>query len=137
VGESPINPGNGDQADVEIAMSFSDVRNAGDLTEYTGDLQAVLGLRITDRDNGISLEDPATVIDTPFALRVPCSTTPGPEGGTCNLATTADAVMSDVAKEGQRAVWELGQIKVYDGGPDGDVDTADNTLFAVQGTFAP
>ena len=40
--------------------------------------------------------------------------------------------------EGQRAVWELGQVQVYDGGADGDADTTgDNTLFAVQGTFTP
>ena len=33
---------------------------------------------------------------------------------------------------------ELSQIKVNDGGPDGDVDTAgDNSLFEVQGIFIP
>jgi hypothetical protein len=35
-------------------------------------------------------------------------------------------------------VWGLGQVKVYDGGADGDADTTgDNTLFEVQGLFAP
>ena len=138
LGESPIDPDNGDQADVEIAASFTDVRKASDLTDYTGELSAVLGLRTTDRHNGISLEDPATAVDTPLRLTVPCSATGGTEGSTCNLATTADAVMGDVAREGQRAVWQLGQVEVYDGGADGDADTAgDNTLFAVQGAFAP
>jgi hypothetical protein len=71
-------------------------------------------------------------------VTVPCSATGGAEGGACNITTTADAVMPGVAKEGQRAVWELGQVSVYDGGADGDADTAgDNTLFAVQGLFAP
>jgi hypothetical protein len=138
LGESPINPDNGDQADVEISASLTDVRKASDLTDYTGELSLVLPLRTTDRDNGISLEDPATATDTPLRLTVPCTATGGVEGGACNLATTADAVMADLTKEGQRAVWGLGQVQVYDGGADGDADTTgDNTLFAVQGTFTP
>ena len=124
VGETPIDPANGDQADVQISASFSDVRKQSDLTDYTGELSAVLELRTTDRHNGISLEDHATVVDTPLRVTVPCSPTGGPEGGACNIATTADAVMADVAREGQRAIWQLGQIKVFDGGADGDADTA-------------
>jgi acyl-homoserine-lactone acylase len=138
LGESPINPDNGDQADVEITASFTDVRKASDLNDYTGELSAVLGLRTTDRHNGISLEDPATAVDSPLRLTVPCTETGGAEGSACNLATTADAVMGDVTREGQRAIWELGQVEVYDGGADGDADTAgDNTLFAVQGAYTP
>jgi hypothetical protein len=41
VGETPIDPNNGDQADVNITVSLTDVyRN--DLTEYTGELEGVL-----------------------------------------------------------------------------------------------
>jgi hypothetical protein len=138
LGENPINPDNGDQADVEISASLTDVRKASDLTDYTGELSLVLGLRTTDRDNGLSLEDPATAVDSPLRLTVPCAATSGVEGGACNLATTADAVMTDLTREGQRAVWGLGQVQVYDGGADGDADTTgDNTLFAVQGAFTP
>ena len=137
VGESPIDPGNGDQADVQIKATLTDVWKRSDLSDYTGELQAVLGLRITDRYNGIQLEGPATMINTPLSFAVPCSPTAGPEGSTCNLNTTADALMAEVAREGQRAIWELEQVKVYDGGPDGDAATANNTLFAVQGAFAP
>ena len=68
LGESPIDPDNGDQADVEIAVSLTDVRKASDLTDYTGELSAVLSLRTTDRHNGISLEDPATAVDTLAAV---------------------------------------------------------------------
>ena len=32
---------------------------------------------------------------------------------------------------------ELGTIQLLDGGPDGDGDTADNSLFATQGVFVP
>jgi hypothetical protein len=137
LGESPIDPNNGDQADVQIKTNFTDVRKKSDLSDYTGELQTVLGLRVTDRYNGTLLEDPATVTDTPLAVTVPCSATPGSAGATCALTTTADAVMPGIAREAQRAVWALDQVKVYDGGPDGDAETADNTLFAVQGAFAP
>jgi hypothetical protein len=39
--------------------------------------------------------------------------------------------------DGQRTVVELTQFQVFDGGPDGQVSTNDNTLFAVQGLFIP
>ena len=46
--------------------------------------------------------------------------------------------MPGTVTEGKRAVWELGQVQVDDGGADGDADTAgDNTLFMVQGVFVP
>jgi hypothetical protein len=138
VGENPIDPDNGDQSDVEITASFTDVRNSSDLMDYTGELRAVVSLRMTDRHNGAALQSAATVQDAPFAFNLACSETTGPQGGTCNVATTADAVTPDIAREGKRAIWELGQVQVFDGGDDGDADTAgDNTLFAVQGLFTP
>jgi hypothetical protein len=40
--------------------------------------------------------------------------------------------------EAKRSVWELGQVRVDDGGADSDADTTgDNTLFMVQGLFVP
>jgi hypothetical protein len=142
VGESPINPNNGDQADVQITVSMTDVRNKVGLTDYTGELQVVPTLRITDRNNGAnggpSQEEPATVVDTPLPFAVSCSATTGAEGGTCAAVTSADAVMTGVAREGKRSIWALDQLQVFDGGSDGDADTpGDNTLFAVQGLFAP
>jgi hypothetical protein len=132
LGETPINPLNGDQADVGLSLRFTDVRKQSDLSSYNGELRAVLDLRITDRYNGASLGEPATASNAPLAFNIPCS------AGTCNVATTADAVTSDFVREGKRAVWELGQARIYDGGADGDADTlGDNTLFAVQGLFAP
>ena len=137
-GETPIDPTNGDQADIEITGSITDVRKKSDLSDYTGELRAVLGLRITDRYNGDSLSSPATVTDTPFAFDLACVATSGAEGGACNVATTADAVTSGIVHEGKRAIWELGQAQIYDGGADGVVGTTgDNTLFEVQGLFAP
>ena len=137
VGESPIDLTNGDQADIQIRTSLTDVRNAGDLSDYTGELEALLTLRITDRYNGRDNDDPATVTDIPFPFSVPCSATGGSQGATCSVTTSVDGVTPGVAREGRRAVWEIGQAQVFDGGADGDADTADNTLFAEQGTFTP
>jgi hypothetical protein len=138
LGESPIDPNNGDQADVGITARITDVWNQSPLTEYTGELRAVLGLRITDRLNGETRDYPGTASDTSFAFNLSCAPTPGPEGGTCNVATTADAVISDFVKEGKRSVWGISSFELYDGGSDGDADTTpDNTLFAVPGIFAP
>jgi glucose/arabinose dehydrogenase len=140
VGESPIDPNNGDQANVNFTFKFSDVRRRGDLLDYTGELRAVLTLRITDRYTGPGLDTPATTTDVPFGITVPCVATPadGTTGSNCNLTTSADAVTADAVREGKRAIWSLGQVQVFDGGADGDADTAgDNTLFAVQGAFAP
>jgi hypothetical protein len=40
--------------------------------------------------------------------------------------------------EGMRAIWELGQVKVYDGGADGVASTTgDNRLFMDEGVFVP
>jgi hypothetical protein len=69
---------------------------------------------------------------------LPCTATSlSSVGSTCAAATTADAVTPGAVLEGRRAIWALGQVKVFDGGPDGVVSTADNTLFAVQGVFVP
>jgi hypothetical protein len=138
MGESPIDPDNGDQADVQLIANLTDVRRKADLGDYAGELRAVVGLRVTDRYNGSPPDAPATVTDTTVAFNLSCSETTGSEGSVCSAATTADATMTDLVREGQRAVWELGQVQVFDGGADGDADTAgDNTLFAVQGLFAP
>ena len=138
-GESPIDFENGDQADVQLRASLTDVRNKTDLTDYTGELRAVFGIQITDRNNGPAANIPATVIESTLAFNMSCSATGGSEGGTCSATTSVDAVTgANLAREGKRAVWEVSKIRVFDGGADGDADTAgDNTLFAVQGVFVP
>jgi hypothetical protein len=140
VGESPIDPNNGDQANVGLTFAFSDVRRKSDLVDYAGELRALLTLRITDRHSGPGFDTPATTTDVPFGFTVPCTPTPANAtvGSDCNLTTSADAVIANSVQEGKRTIWGLGQVKVFDGGTDGDADTAgDNTLFAVQGLYAP
>jgi hypothetical protein len=85
--------------------------------------------------------DPATMTD--YTLRLPMSsgcvnTASTAIGATCDRGINLAAVIPGVVPEGRRAVWEMEQIQIYDGGPDGDAATSgDNTLFAIQGIFVP
>jgi hypothetical protein len=128
-----------DEADVGVKVSITDVRNRSDLSDYTGDLEVRSGTRITDKYNGSSSTDEATVQDFDDHLTLPCAATSSTTvGATCALATTFDAIVPNTIKETQRAIWQLGQVKIFDGGPDGSVATlGDNTLFMVQGVFVP
>jgi hypothetical protein len=58
-------------------------------------------------------------------------------GSTCAVSTTANAVVPSSVQGSTRAIWELGRLEVYDGGPDGQASTQVNDLFAVQGVFVP
>jgi WD40-like Beta Propeller Repeat len=141
IGEVPIDPGNGNQSDVVIGASITDVRNAGTLTDYTGGLRVKSALQITDRNNTPypGGPGPGTVVPAAFEFNVPCATTADTTvGSTCSTSTTANAVLPGQVLERQRAIWELGRVEVHDGGTDGDPGTAgDNTLFATQGVFIP
>ncbi len=122
-------------------MNITDVRNKADMTDYAGEVQASVVLRITDRDNALSPgggSDAATVIDIPFPVNAACAPTADPlVGSTCAVSTSLEAIVPGAVKEGKRAVWQMGAIEVYDGGADGDPATADNTLFARPGVFVP
>ena len=58
-------------------------------------------------------------------------------GSSCSVATSFDAVVPGSVQEIKRSIWELSQVKVFDGGADGLAATTPNTLFAVQGVFVP
>jgi hypothetical protein len=114
------------------------VRKKADLSDYTGELEARLTLRITDAYSGASGTDPATTVDAPLRITIPCTGTPGATGSSCSITTTADTVLPGVVPQGRRSIWELGPIQVFDGGADGLASSSgDNTLFAEQGLFAP
>jgi hypothetical protein len=138
VGETPIDPGNGDQSDVQITARLTDVRQRTDLSDYGGELQVAAAIRITDRHNGPFSDEPATASDVPFAFAMRCTPNADPSvGATCNASTTADALSAGSVLEGRRAIWAFGPIEVFDGGADGVASTAGNTLFAHQGFFVP
>jgi hypothetical protein len=128
-----------DEADVLVSASLTDARQAADLTDYTGELEARLGVRITDFANGGSGDEAATVEDTPLSVAVPCAETPDPTtGGSCVVVTSLDAQLPGSVPEGKRSIWQLDDVEVFDGGPDGLAATsAGNALFARQGVFVP
>ena len=137
--DCPACVGPGPNEDVRINFSLTDVRNNADLSDYTGELQASVLLRITDRDNGPTESDPATTVDLPFGFAVSCSATSDTTvGSTCALATSVEALVPGAIKPDKRAIWQLGQVKAYDGGSDGVASTTtDNTLFMDEGIFVP
>ena len=137
--------------DVLINSSISDVRcqpatsasvcnsaNGTDGPDYSGQVQGNATIRISDHYNGPGLNEAATVVDIPFPVNGTCAnTTSTTVGGTCTIATTANAVTPGSVKDTQRAVVEIGQLQVFDGGASGVAGAADATLFEVQGIFIP
>jgi WD40-like Beta Propeller Repeat len=130
-----------DEADVGIAIAMRDIRNKSDLSDYTGEVQVTADLRITDKDNTPNPggPGPGTAQDAPLPATVQCAATADTTtGAVCNLTTSVEALFPGAVKEGRRSVWQLGQLQVTDGGPDGAVSTpAGNTLFMDQGVFVP
>jgi hypothetical protein len=128
----------GDEADVELILRMGDIRSAGDLSDYTGELALRTTVRITDTASSPSPTS-ATVEDVPISVPVGCEATSDTlQGSDCYLDTTIDSLLGGNAiVESARTIWELGQVQLYDGGPDGDATTEPNTLFEVQGVFVP
>src|SRR2546429_243075 len=106
--------------------------------DYSGQIQGNATIRISDHYNGPGLNEAATVIDIPFPVTGTCANTVSTTvGGTCTVATTANAVVAGSVKDTQRAVVEVGQLQVNDGGASGVAGAADASLFEVQGIFIP
>jgi hypothetical protein len=112
------------------------VRERPSLRYYAGELLAKATLRLTDRGSGSSGTDPATTVDTPLEITIPCGSSSG-EGGVCSIATTADTLVPGTVVEGRRSIWQLEEIEVLDGGSDGVAATTGNDPFMRPGLFAP
>jgi hypothetical protein len=127
-----------DEADARFTVSVKDVRRTtSGNPDYTGQLQLDTSIRVVDKNNGPS--EVATVQDTPFRVTVPCATTADTTvGSTCSVNTTADAVVgAGTILESKRTIWQLGQVRVNDGGTDGVASTTPNNPFMVQGVLVP
>jgi hypothetical protein len=148
----PGAPGPPEDSDVLIVSSGTDVRcragttacgsaNAVDGADYTGGLQGTATIRISDHWNSVAAgggPDPATVVDIPFPVDAGCTATANTAiGATCSANTSANATVPGSVKDTKRSVVEIGQLQIFDGGPDGVTATAPNTLFSVQGIFIP
>jgi len=141
VGVTPGDPSTeADEADVTLTTRVNDVFKP-DLTDYTGELRANIPIRITDRDNLPPVGGPGPGTTRPFAFGfdVPCSPTVASSvGSDCSLSTTVDTLVPGAIKETRRTIWQVGQVRVFDGGADGDGSTTgDNTVLATQGIFIP
>jgi hypothetical protein len=145
-------PGPPEDSDVLIVSSGTDVRcqagvatcgsaNAADGPDYTGQLQGTAQIRITDHWNAVGPAggpDPATVTDIPFPVNASCvATASNTIGGTCATNTSANAVVPGSVLDGKRAVVEIQQIQINDGGASGTAGAADAELFEVQGILIP
>ena len=126
-----------DEADVQLAVSITDVRRRSDLSDYTGELEVTPLGADHGSAHGPSRTASATVQDALFPVTVPCAGTAGDVGATCAVTTTFDAVTPGAVPEGKRAIWALDSLEVTDGGADGLAATAPNALFERQGIFVP
>ena len=147
----PCTPGPPDDCEVIEQVQITDVRCTGATTtcgppsaggaDYTGELRRDAVLRITDHWNAVAPgggPDAATVTDISFPVTIPCAaTSSGAIGSTCSINILWNAVVPGAIRDTTRAVVEVGQLQVFDGGPDGSVATTPNELFAVQGVFIP
>lgn len=148
-------PGPPDGSDLVLGSRITDVRckagttscgnaNAADGADYVGELKSDATIRITDHFNAVTAgggPDSATVVDLPFPVNLFCSNTASTAiGGDCTINTSYTAVCAcGPWFEGRRVLVELGQMQVFDGGPDGLVGSApeQNEVFLRQGIFIP
>ena len=136
-------PTNGDQADVALVTTLSDIQTiAGgdyDPNPSGADLTQVVRLRLTDQANGYGGTS-ATASDVDFAVPIDCTPTADPAvGSKCAVNTTADSVMPGFAQEQRQAVAQIFRVRVYDSGLNGTHEngTGDDKLFAHEGVFVP
>ena len=84
-----------DTSDVATKVTITDVRNAGDLTDYAGELEVALTARLTDRHNqpGAGSQTAATVEEEiSLFITVLCTPTAATDvGSTCSVDTTIDS----------------------------------------------
>lgn len=59
------------------------------------------------------------------------------QGSTCNTTISLNALIPASVRDGKRAVIELGQLRVLDGGEDSLTETEPNGVFLKQGLFIP
>jgi hypothetical protein len=110
--------------------------------DYVGELQLEIPVRMSDRWNSTATgggDHAATMQDFNLRATFPCASTAATtQGSICTLNTSANALFPGLAVDSRRATWEVGQIVVNDGGPDGLISTpTGNKAFAKQGVFAP
>lgn len=136
------NAANGDQANVTIRSSLSDIQTAtgADYEPNPGGADATLvtRFRFTDRANGGSGGDPGTATDLDFSVPVDCAATGASTlGSACGVDTTADTVTPGLIKENKATVLQTFRFRLNDSGVNGIRGDSDDKIFATQGVFIP
>ena len=151
---SPGAPGPPDDSEIEVIVAVNDVRcraaNAacpgGANSDYTGKILMSASMRLTDKLNGSPAVESATVQDFRVELPVQCAATASTEGGNCALATTVNSLFPGSIVDGKRAIWDIGDLKVEDAGPNGTgygsgcpatCGDGDEAVFMRPGIFVP
>ena len=111
------------------------------LTDHPMDRRSGIDRRRSPRDAAApALVDPilAWNLTVPDALKkIPCQD-PWAQVVQQSLIDEHDGAHENAGRAWDpRAIWELSQVQVDDGGPDGLVKTLDNDRFAVQGIYVP
>jgi hypothetical protein len=147
-------PGPPDDSEIIISVPLTDVRcvptgarcgsaNAAGPADYSGAVRIAFTVRQTDHFNWPTPgggTDPGTVEDVSIENTWwPCLETGSSSiGSTCNVQTGVNAIVPGAVKDFKRSNWEIADVRVYDGGADGDGETtADNTIFLRPGIFIP
>jgi hypothetical protein len=148
--------------DIGIDLALNDVRcvptgarcgaaNASGPADYSGEMRFSFTVRLTDHRNATAPgggTDTATVEDFTIdeaaatlghSLAWGCVQSGSTStGSTCNLSTSLQAIIPNGGLDDKRSIWELHAARIFDGGADGDGDTAaDNTVFGRPGIFIP
>jgi len=144
-------PTNGNQADVLLSGSGTDVRS-GSATgpDYNPvasgpDMNSVGKVRISDHFNTTSGQPcssttscPATVQDLDFMVPVSCTPTADPSiGSTCSVSTTANTLIPSLVVENRQSVVQGFRIRLTDAGANGTPGDTDDRDAFMQGLYIP
>jgi hypothetical protein len=132
----------GDQADLGIGVSATDIRNRATGGDYDLSPGAEVTLspliRLTDTHNGSTAALPATTIDFAYPIAVDCAATANPAvGATCSASTSFDSVTPGAVKEFHATVLAVSRQWLYDSGTDGVRGNGDDRQFAQSGIYVP
>jgi hypothetical protein len=132
--------------DVSVSLTMTDIRNQPSGTDYVGQVAARVPLQITDRNNAAEIPETGTVQQFQLGIPADCAaTTSTTIGSTCSVTTTINAELPGAVVDGQRSIWQFGQLEVRDAGPNGTgyascpltCGDGDESTFMRQGVFVP
>jgi dipeptidyl aminopeptidase/acylaminoacyl peptidase len=132
---------NGDQANVTLAASLTDVRTpagADYVPNPSGpDLTEVTRLRFTDKANNYGGAS-ATATEYDFRVPIECAATSDPSlGSSCSVSTSADSLLPGFITEQRQTVIQAFRVRVDDAGTNGTTGDSDDRIFAMQGVYIP